>query len=122
MSEGEAAKRRRRSGVTSSEEMRCSQARRALFIHTEVRTELNWRVRECEGKCFASGRLGSIPQASARARQQATREQIKSQWCESSTGTARRRCDQAQRSCRKLRECAGRVSAAHAREQRRLSP
>jgi hypothetical protein len=33
----------------------------------------------------------------------------------------RRRCNQARRSCRKLRECAGRVSAAHAREQWRLS-
>jgi hypothetical protein len=88
----------------------------------EVRAELNRRVRECEWKCFASGRLGSIPQASARARQQATREQIKSQWCASCTGTARRRCDQAQRSCWRLHGCAGRVSAAHAREQRWLSP
>jgi hypothetical protein len=36
-------------------------------------------------------------------------------------GTARRRCDQAWRSCRRLRGCADRVSAAHAREQWRLS-
>jgi hypothetical protein len=68
------------------------------------------------------GWLGSIPQASARAGQQATREQVEGQWCESRTGTARRRCDQARRSCRRLRGCAGHVSAAHAREQRRLSP
>jgi hypothetical protein len=34
--EGEAAKRRRRSGVTSSEETRCSQARRAPSTHVEV--------------------------------------------------------------------------------------
>jgi hypothetical protein len=45
----------------------------------EVRAELNRHVRKCERKCFASGRLDSIPQASARARQQATREQVKSQ-------------------------------------------
>jgi hypothetical protein len=35
----------------------------------EVRAELNRHVHECERKCFASGRLDSIPQASARARQ-----------------------------------------------------
>jgi hypothetical protein len=86
--------------VTSSEEMRCSQARRTPFIYTEVeagamrhrfdvqrktggggrsnrmasqqvegtaklqdlgvRAKLNRRVRECERKCFASGRLDSI--------------------------------------------------------------
>jgi hypothetical protein len=57
----------------------------------EVRAELNRRVRECERKCFVSGRLGSIPQASAQARQQTTREQVEGQWCESRTGTARRR-------------------------------
>jgi hypothetical protein len=145
----------------SSEEMRCSQARRAPFIHAEVeaeavqcrfdaqrktggggrlalivsqqveraaklqdpevRAELNRRIRECERKCFAGGRLGSIPQASARARQQATRKQVKSQWCGSSTGTARRRYNQARRSCRRLRGCADRISIAHAREQWRLS-
>jgi hypothetical protein len=96
--------------------------RAAELQDPEVRTEFNRRDRECERKCFASGRLGSILQASACARQQATRERVKSQWCESSTGTARRRCDQARRSCWRLRGCAGRVSAAHTREQRRLSP
>jgi hypothetical protein len=35
-SEKEAAERRQWSGVTSSEEMQCSQARRAPFIYTEV--------------------------------------------------------------------------------------
>jgi hypothetical protein len=35
-SEGEVAERRRRSGVTSIEESRCSQARRAPFTHAEV--------------------------------------------------------------------------------------
>jgi hypothetical protein len=118
--EGEAAKHRRWSGVTSSEEVRCSQARRALFIHTEVRAELNWRVRECKRNCFASGRLSSILQASARARQQATHEQVKTQWCERRAEAVHRRCDLARRSCRRLRECADRVSAAHAREQWRL--
>jgi hypothetical protein len=87
----------------------------------EVWAELNWRVRGCERKCFASGGLGSIPQACARARQQATREQVEGQGCGSRTGTACKRCDQVQRSCRRLRGCADRVSAAHVREQRRLS-
>jgi hypothetical protein len=112
-------KRRRRPDATSSKEPQCSQARRAPFIHTEVRAgatrrgfdaqrktggggspalmasqqvertaelqhpevraELNRRVRECERKHFASGRLGSIPQASACAGQQATREQVEGQ-------------------------------------------
>jgi hypothetical protein len=61
--------------------------RAAELRNPEVRAELNRRVRECERKYFSSGRLGLIPQASARARQQATREQVKGQWCESSTGT-----------------------------------
>jgi hypothetical protein len=52
--------------------------RTAELQDPEVRAELNRRVRECERKCFASGRLDSIPQASARARQQATREQVAS--------------------------------------------
>jgi hypothetical protein len=88
----------------------------------EVRAELNRCVRECERKCFASGRLDSFPQARAYAKQQTTHEQVEGQWCESRTGTARRRCDRARRSCRRLRGCADCVSAAHAREQRRLSP
>jgi hypothetical protein len=87
----------------------------------EVRAELNRHVRECERECSTDARLGSIPQASVRARQQATREQVKSQRCESSTGAVRRRCDRARRSCGRLRGCADRVSAAHAREQWRLS-
>jgi hypothetical protein len=62
--------------------------RAAELQNPEVRAELNRHVRECGRKCFASGRLGSIPQASARAKQQATREQVKGQWCESRTGTA----------------------------------
>jgi hypothetical protein len=96
--------------------------RTAELQNPEVRAELNRHIRECERKCFASSRLGSIPQASARARQQATREQVKGQWCESSTGTVCRRCDRAWRSCRRLRGCAGRVSKAHVREQRKFSP
>jgi hypothetical protein len=96
--------------------------RAAELQNPEVQAELNRHVRECERKCFASGWLGSIPQACARARQRATREQVKGQWCESSTGTVCRRCDRAQRSCRRLRGCADSVSAAHAREQWRFSP
>jgi hypothetical protein len=96
--------------------------RAAELQDPEVRAESNRRVRECERKCFASGRLGSILQASARVRQQATREQVVGQWCESSTGTVCRRCDQAWRSCRRLRGCADRVSEAHVREQRKFNP
>jgi hypothetical protein len=103
--------------------MASQQVERATELQDpEVRAELNRRVRECERKCFAGDRLGSIPQASARAGQQATREQVESQWCESRTGTARRRCSQARQSCRRLRGCANRVFAAHACEQWRFSP
>jgi hypothetical protein len=45
----------------------------------EVRAVLNRCIRECERKCFASGRLGSIPRAYVRARHQTTREQVKGQ-------------------------------------------
>jgi hypothetical protein len=83
--------------------------RTAELQDPEVRAELNRRVRECERKSFASGRLSSIPQASAHARQQVTRKRVKSQWCESSTGTVCRRYDRARRSCRRLRACADRV-------------
>jgi hypothetical protein len=54
----------------------------------EVRAKLNRRVRECERKCFASGRLDSIQHARACTRQQATREQVKSQGCMSREGLA----------------------------------
>jgi hypothetical protein len=64
--------------------------RAAELQDLEARTELNRRIRKCERKCFTSGRPGSISQVSARARQQATREQVKSQWCESSIGTVHR--------------------------------
>jgi hypothetical protein len=95
--------------------------RAAGLQNSEVRAELNRRVHECERKCFASGRLGSIPRAYARARQQTMREKVESQWCESSTGTARRRCDRARRSCRRLRGGDGRVSVAHMCEQRKFN-
>jgi hypothetical protein len=114
--------------VTSSEEMRCSQARRAPSTHAEVgarvtrrgfdsqrrtgyggrpvlmasqqmkrvaelqdpkiQAELNRRVRECERKCFTSGRLDSFPQARAYAKQQTTRKQVGGRWCRSRTGAA----------------------------------
>jgi hypothetical protein len=58
--------------------MASQQMERAAELHDpEVRAELNRRVRECERKCFVNGRLSSIPQASARARQQTTREQAR---------------------------------------------
>jgi hypothetical protein len=88
----------------------------------EVRAEFNRRVRGCERESSTGGQLGSIPQACAYARQQITRRQDGGRWCGSKAEAAYRRCDQARRSCRKLRECAGRVSAAYVREQRRLSP
>jgi hypothetical protein len=40
----------------------------AELQNPEVRAELNRCARECEQKCFASGRVGSIPQTCARAR------------------------------------------------------
>jgi hypothetical protein len=62
--------------------MASQQVERAVeLLNPEVRAELNRRVRECEQKCFASGWLGSFPQASACARQQTTREQVKSHGC-----------------------------------------
>jgi hypothetical protein len=64
--------------------------RAAELQDPEVRTDLDWRVRKCEWECSTGNRLGSIPQGCARARQQATREQVKGQRCESSTGTVRR--------------------------------
>jgi hypothetical protein len=62
--------------------------RKAKLQDLEVRAKLNRRVRECERKCFTSGRLGSFPQARAYARQRTTREQVEGQWCESRTETA----------------------------------
>jgi hypothetical protein len=61
--------------------------RAAELQDPEVRAESNRRVREGERKCFASSRLGSIPQARAYARQQTTREKVEGQWCESRTET-----------------------------------
>jgi hypothetical protein len=63
--------------------------RTAELQNLEVRAELNRHVRECERKCFASGRLGSIQQARGCARQQATREQDKSQGCVSRGSSTR---------------------------------
>jgi hypothetical protein len=116
---GEAAKRRRRPNAMSSEEPRCSQARRAPYTHAEVeagamrrgsdaqhktsgggrptlmvsqqvertaelqdpevRAELDRRIRGCKREYSTGGRLGSIPQACAYARQQTTREQVEGQ-------------------------------------------
>jgi hypothetical protein len=42
-------------------------------------------------------------------------------WCGSRAEAAHQGCNQARQSCRKLCDCAGRVSVAHVREQRRLS-
>jgi hypothetical protein len=98
----------------------CSQARRAPFIHAEVGTGA---VRcGSDARRRTDGRLDSFPQARAYARQPTTRTQAGGRWCGSRAEAAHRRCNQARRSCRRLRGCADRVSAAHAREQRKLSP
>jgi hypothetical protein len=75
--------------------------------HEAVRAELDGRVRGCERECSTSGRLGSIPQACARTRQQATREQVEGQGCRSKTGAVYRGCGQARRPCGWLRRHAG---------------
>jgi pentatricopeptide repeat protein len=55
--------------------MASQQMERAVELQNpEVRAELNRHVHECERRCFASCWLGSIPQACAHARQQATRK------------------------------------------------
>jgi hypothetical protein len=57
--------------------MASQQVERAAELQDpEVWAELDRHVCGCERECSAGGRLGSIPQASARARQQATREQV----------------------------------------------
>jgi hypothetical protein len=53
---------RKTGGGGKSTLMASQQMERAAELQNpEVRAELNRRVRECERKCFASGRLGSIP-------------------------------------------------------------
>jgi hypothetical protein len=49
-------KRRRRSGVTSSEEMRCSQARRAPFTPAEVGARVTQRGFNAQRKTGGGGR------------------------------------------------------------------
>jgi hypothetical protein len=47
-------------------QMASQQMERAVELQdSEVRTELNRLIRECERKCFASGQLSSFPQARA---------------------------------------------------------
>jgi hypothetical protein len=55
----------------------------------EVWVELDWRIRGCERERSTGGWLGSIPQASAHAKQQATRELVKSQGCVSRGSSTR---------------------------------
>jgi hypothetical protein len=57
---------RKTGGGGRSTLMASQQVKKATELQNpEVRAESNRRVRECEWKCFASGRLGSIPQACA---------------------------------------------------------
>jgi hypothetical protein len=81
----------------------------------EVQADLDWHVRECEQKCSADGRLGSIPQTCARARQQATHEQVEGQGYGSKTGAARRRYDQA-----RWHTCVSRGSSTREQEDREV--
>jgi hypothetical protein len=55
--------------------MASQQVERAAELQDpKAQADLDWHVRECEQKCSAGGRLGSIPQTCACARQQATHE------------------------------------------------
>jgi hypothetical protein len=50
--------------------MASQQVERAAELQDpEVQVDLDWHIRGCERECSTDGRLGSIPQASARARQ-----------------------------------------------------
>jgi hypothetical protein len=86
--------------------------------HEAVRAELDWRVRGCERECSTGGRLSSIPQACARTRQQATREQVEGQGCRSKMGAAYRGCGQARRPCGWLRKHAGSARTGAIRSKR----
>jgi hypothetical protein len=114
-SDGEAAERRRRLGVTSSEEPRSSQTRRAPSTHVEVETGAARRGFDVPRR--TDGRLSSFLQARAYAKQPTTRMPAGGRWCGSRAEAAHQRCNQARQSCRKLRGCALRVSVAHMREQ-----
>jgi hypothetical protein len=106
-------------GHEKSEERRCSQARGATFTHAEV--EAGTARRGSDARRRTDGRLNSFPQARAYARQPTTRMQAGGRWCGSRAEAAHRRYNLARRSCKRLRGCAGHASAAHVREQRRLS-
>jgi hypothetical protein len=81
---------RKTGGSGRSNRMESQQVERTAKLQDlEVRAKLNRRVRKCERKCFASGRLDSIQQARACTRQQATREQVKSQGCMSRGSSTR---------------------------------
>jgi hypothetical protein len=82
-----ATKQRRQPDATSSEEPRCSQARRAPSTHAEV--EAGAARRKSDARRRTDGWLGSFPQMRAYARQQATREQVKSQGCVSRGSSTR---------------------------------
>jgi hypothetical protein len=103
----------------SSEEPRSSQTRRASSTHAEV--EAGAARHGFDARRRTDGQLSSFLQARAYARQLTTRMQAGGRWSGSGAEAAHRRCDQARRSCRRLRGCADCVSAAHAREQWRLS-
>jgi hypothetical protein len=80
---------RKTGGIGRPVLMASQQMERAVELQNpEVRTELNQRVRECEWKCFASGRLGSFPQTRMFARQPTMRMQAGGRWCGSKTGAA----------------------------------
>jgi hypothetical protein len=105
--------------------------RAAELQDPEVRAELDWRVRGCKRECSTGGRLGSIPQACAYARQQTTCRQVGGRWCGSKTGAAAlRMAAQVCWPCTHLssqvlceQRCSvGHALASHVRGQRKLSP
>jgi hypothetical protein len=97
-----------------------SHARRAPSTHAEV--EAGAARRGFDARRRTDGRLSSFPQARPYARQPTTRMQAGGRWCGSRAEAVHRRCNLARRFCRRLRECAGRVSVAHMREQRKFNP
>jgi hypothetical protein len=82
-------------GCNELEGARCSQAWRAPFIHAEVEAGATRRGFDAQRKTGGGGRLARM------ASQQAERAAELLQ-----AGVAHRRCNQAPRSCRRLRGCA----------------
>jgi hypothetical protein len=99
---------------------RRSQARRGPLIHAKI--EARAARHKSNARRRTDDQLSLFPQARAYARQPTTRMQAEGRWCGSRVEATHWRCDQARRSCRRLRGCAGQVSVAHVREQKKFNP